>query len=178
MGQRPAGVLRYQGIVCASVLLKRPLDRFYVTNITDSWVPFTAVIEMSALVDRAEFGGNCLVYLPKYVAPDDPLLSAGDDEVRAAFVPYLRQMYPGLVDDVVLAFRVSRVRHVLPIATLNYSERLPLVATSLPGVYLVNSTQIVNGTLNVNETVQLAERAARQLLTAPQPAAHPEHLPV
>ena len=33
------------------------------------------------------------------------------------------------------------------------------MATSLPGVYLVNSAHIVNGTLNVNETLQLAARA-------------------
>ncbi len=38
---RLAGV-RYQGIVCASVLLRKPLSPYYVTNITESWVPFTA----------------------------------------------------------------------------------------------------------------------------------------
>jgi peptidoglycan-N-acetylglucosamine deacetylase len=38
------------------------------------------------------------------------------------------------------------------------------MATSVPGVHLVTSAQIVNGTLNVNETVALAERAARRLL--------------
>src|SRR5437899_240769 len=64
--------IEYQGIICASLLLKRPLAPFYVTNITDAWVPFTAVIDMSALVDRQYFGGHSLVYLPKYVTPDDP----------------------------------------------------------------------------------------------------------
>ena len=43
--------IQYQGIVCASLLLKKSLSPYYVTNITDGWVPFTAVIEMSALVD-------------------------------------------------------------------------------------------------------------------------------
>jgi hypothetical protein len=33
-------------------------------------------------------------------------------------------------------------------------------------VYIVNSTHIVNGTLNVNETVQLANTAAETLLEA------------
>ena len=57
----------YQGIVCASLLLKQPLAHYYVTNITDAWVPFTAVIEMSTLHRRSlEFGGNSLVYLPQY----------------------------------------------------------------------------------------------------------------
>src|SRR5205823_10033784 len=77
--------IRYQGIVCASLLLKQPLAGYYVTNITDDWVPFTAVIETTALVDRDQLGGHCLVYLPKYVTPDDPFLDATDDEVRERF---------------------------------------------------------------------------------------------
>lgn len=152
--------VKYQGIVCASVLLKNPLDRFYVTNITDHWAPFTGVIEMSALVDRSEFGGHCLVYLPKYVAPDDPVMTEPDESIRERFLAALERMYPHFQQSDVLAFQVARVKHVFPIPTLNYSERLPPMPTSLPGVFLVNSAHIVNGTLNVNETLQLAERAA------------------
>jgi hypothetical protein len=40
---------------------------------------------------------------------------------------------------------------------LNYSRDLPPTKTSVDGVYIVNSAQIVNGTLNVNETIRLAE---------------------
>ena len=46
-------ILRDQGIICASLLLKHPLSGFGITNITDSRVPYTAVIEMSALVERS-----------------------------------------------------------------------------------------------------------------------------
>jgi protoporphyrinogen oxidase len=159
----------YQGIVCASLLLERPLSPFYVTNITDPWVPFTAVIEMSALVNRRHFGGHALVYLPKYLDPQDPAFGRSDDEVKRVFLAALVRMYPHFDPRDVLAFRISRVRHVLAIATLNYSARVPEMLTSLPGLYLVNSAQIVNGTLNANETVQLAERAAARLLTLPQP---------
>ena len=151
---------RYQGIVCASLVLRRPLAGYYLTYIADE-VPFTTVIEMSSFVDPAQFGGHTLVYLPKYVPPDDPLFEADDDEVRARFLPALRAMYPDLVDDDVLAFRVSRVRNVFAISTLGYSERVPPLHTSQPGIHLCGSAQIVNGTLNVDEAVALAERAAR-----------------
>lgn len=156
--------IEYQGIVCASMLLNQPLANFYVTNITDSWVPFTAVIEMSALVDRKTFGGNSLVYLPKYVTSDDPVFTASDEEVKESFTKALMRMYPHLRQSDLLCFRVSRVRYVHAISTLNYSQRLPSTATSLPGVHIVNSAHIVNGTLNVNETIQLAEKAAAQFL--------------
>lgn len=156
---RLAGV-RYQGIVCASVLLDRPLGGFYVTNLLDP-APFTGIIEMSALVDRDRFlQGRHLVYLPRYVASDDPFLRAPDAEIRASFLAGLKAVFPDLADADVRAFQVSRVPYVMALPTLHYSDRLPGVRTSLPGVYTVNSAHIVNGTLNVNETVQLAERAA------------------
>ena len=157
--------LRYQGIVCASLVLKKPLANYYVTNITESWVPFTAVIEMTTLVDPAEFDGKTLIYLPKYVAPDDPLFEASDEAIRESFISALAKMYPHFTPDDVLAFRVSRVRHVLAIPTIDYSANLPPMATSIPGLYVANSAHIVNGTLNVNETLQLADRAVAQLLS-------------
>jgi protoporphyrinogen oxidase len=163
--------IQYQGVICASLLLKRPLANFYVTNITDPWVPFTAVIEMSALVDRAHFGGRALVYLPKYVTPDDPAFSLSDQELQDSFLSALGRMYPHFHRADVECFRVSRVKYVLAISTLGYSDRLPSMTTSIPGVHIVNSAHIVNGTLNVNETIQLAETAAARLLSLPVRAA-------
>ncbi len=157
--------IKYQGIVCASLLLKRSLSDFYVTNITDE-TPFTGIIEMSALVDRSEFGGNALVYLPKYVAPDDELFEKTDAEIEELFLSALEKMYPHFTGNDVLAFKISRVRQVFPIPTLNYSENVPSVETSLENVFIVNSAQITNGTLNVNETVQLAERFFEEYLAA------------
>ncbi len=168
-GQRLRRV-RYQGIVCASLLLRKPLAGYYVTNITDEGLPFTAVIEMTALVDPQSLGGHALVYLPKYVPSDDPAFERADDELREEFLAGLRRMYPHFRPDDVLAFRVSRVRHVLAISTLDYSDHLPPRATSVPGLFLVNSAQIVNGTLNVNETIRLAEEAVPELLSSAPPA--------
>jgi protoporphyrinogen oxidase len=139
-----------------------------VTNITDPWVPFTGVIEMSALVDRKYFGGNTLVYLPKYVTPEDPAFSSSDQELEKIFVEALLRMYPHVKRSDLLCFRVSRVRYVLALSTLNYSERLPPMTTSIPGVHIVNSAHICHGTLNVNETIQLAEKAAVSLLSLPR----------
>jgi protoporphyrinogen oxidase len=149
--------VKYQGIVCASLLMKNSLSDFYVTNITDE-TPFTGIIEMSALVDKKHFGGNALVYLPKYAAPDDKLFEKSDAEIEEIFLGALEKMYAHFRRADVLAFEVSRVRQVFPIPTLNYSENLPPAKTSLENVFVINSAHIVNGTLNVNETVQLAEK--------------------
>jgi protoporphyrinogen oxidase len=159
--------VEYQGIVCASLLLKKPLAGYYVTNLTDEGLPFTAVIEMTALVDPSELGGHTLVYLPKYLATDDPAFLENDEAWQDRFKAALLRMYPHLQSEDLLSFRISRERYVYPLPTLGYSSRLPSQRTSIPGLHIVNSAQIVNGTLNVNETVRLAEGALPQMLESP-----------
>jgi protoporphyrinogen oxidase len=138
-------------------------------------VPFTGVIEMTTLVDKKQFGGNSLVYLPRYLAQDDPFWKATDDEVRETFLTALEKMYPAFTRADVLEFRVARARDVLAISTLDYSETtLPPARTSLANVFIVNSAQIESGTLNLNETVGLANRQAAALaplLQTREPAA-------
>lgn len=154
--------VRYQGIVCASVLTRRPLEGYYLTYLYED-APFTAVVEMSAFVDPTEFKGRTLVYLPKYCAPDDPVFDKSDQAIEARFLPALEGIYPGFDRSDVEAFRVSRVRAVFPISTIGYSKTVPPFETSVEGVHLVNSAQIVNGTLNVNDTMSLSARAVEYL---------------
>lgn len=154
----------YLGIVCASVLLKKPISEYYVTNITDDWVPLTAVIEMTTIVDRDEMGGNSLVYLPKYLAPGDETFNLSDEEIEERFLGSLEKMYEHFSRDDVLSFKVSRTRTVMAIPTIGYSDRLPPMQTSVPGVFAVNSAHIVKGNLNVNETIEIAEDAVREVL--------------
>jgi protoporphyrinogen oxidase len=156
--------IEYLGIVCSSLLLKKPLSKYYVTNITDDWVPLTAVIEMTTIVDRRELGGHALVYLPKYMMSDEPGFAETDDVIRERCLSTLEKMYPEFSRDDVLAFRTSRARYVMALPTLSYSERLPPMKTSVPGVYAVNSAHILKGNLNVNETIEIAENAIQGVL--------------
>ncbi|MGI9519819.1 MAG: NAD(P)/FAD-dependent oxidoreductase [Pirellulaceae bacterium] len=149
----------YLGIVNASLLLRKSLSPYYVTNITDSWVPMTAIVEMSNIVDSSETGGRSLVYLPKYIPADNEMFNRSDDDVREDFLCALEKMHPEFSRDDVEAFQIARARNVMAIPTLRYSESLPPQTTSIPGLFIVNSAYITKGNLNVNETIQIAEDA-------------------
>lgn len=151
--------IEYLGIVCASLLLKKSLSPYYVTNLTDDWVPMTAVIELTNIVDTAELANHSLVYLPKYVPANHPLFEKSDDEIEADFLQALERMYPDFRREDVAAFRVARTRSVMAIPTLNYSENLSPMKSSVDGLYIVNNAHIVKGNLNVNETIRIAEEA-------------------
>jgi protoporphyrinogen oxidase len=156
--------VRMLGVVCVSLVLQRPLSGYYVTNITDEGFPFTGVIEMTALVDRREFDGRSLVYLPKYAPSRDALFADDDASIFDRFFAGLVRMFPGLTASDVVAWRVSRARHVMAVPEVGYADRVPPVETSVPGLSLVSSAQIVNNTLNVNATIGWAEQCVPKLL--------------
>jgi protoporphyrinogen oxidase len=153
----------YQGVLCLSLILKRPLAEYYITNITDAWVPFTGVIEMTSLVDKKYFDGNSLIYLPRYLIQNDPYWKRSNEEIVEEFLSALESMYPSFGRADVLFSKISKARYVHPITTLNYSrDLLPPTTTSLRNVFVVNSAQI-NGTMTVDETVGLANRKANEV---------------
>lgn len=147
----------YIGVVCLSLLLKKPLSPFYVTNITDGSIPMTAVIDMSTVVPSEQTGGHHLVYLPRYWPSDHPGLEESDESITETFLTGLQRMYPELSRDDVFASRVARAKYVMAVPTLHYSQRLPAICTSVPRFYALNSAWITGGTLNVNETIELAD---------------------
>lgn len=156
--------IKYLGVICPSIMLKKAISPYYVTNITDGGAPFTGIIEMTALIDKNEIKGNHLIYLPKYVNPDDPLFDATDADLRKLFVGSLLKMYPSLAEKDILFWGVSKAHIVFALPTINYSKKIPGISTSITNYYIINSAQIINGTLNVNETIQVAETKLNEIL--------------
>lgn len=148
----------YLGVVCTSLLLDRPLAGYYVTNITDTWVPLTGIIEMGAIVEPKYLGGKYLVYLPRYLLANDAGFDESDEVIHERCLSTLERMYPNFNRTQVAAIQTARARYVMALPTLKYSETLPPVVSSIPGLYLLNSAQITKGNLNVNETVEIVEQ--------------------
>lgn len=158
--------IEYLGVICVAILLNKSISPFYVTNITDAWIPFTGVIEMSALVDKKYFGGNTLIYLPKYVSSDDKLFEQSDEEIKSYFIGIFKKMYPLLTENNFIFSGVARAKHVITVSKLGYSEMLPDIKTSIPNVYIINTANIKDGTLNVNETIKVAESKLNEILSS------------
>lgn len=148
--------IKYLGVICVSLLLKRPLTPYYITNITDSKVPFTGVIEMTALVNRDSFNGNSLIYLPKYVNSNDPMFNLADSDLKEYFIGFLRLMHPSLSNDDILFCQVAKARNVITLPEIGYSGKLPSIRLSGKKIFLINSSFIIDGTLNINETLKVS----------------------
>ena len=150
--------ISYLGVICCSMLLKKDLSPYYITNIVDSQVPFTGIIEMTALVDKSHFGGNSLVYLPRYINSRDEIFNRSNDDLKSEFVDHIKKMRSDLKDEDIISVQMAKAQHVMTLPELNYSNKIPDYKTSVDNLYIINSSFITDGTLNVNESLKIAEK--------------------
>lgn len=153
----------FLGIVCMLLVLRRSLTPYYTLNITDERIPFTGVIETTNLIDPRHVGGYHLVYLPKYVAPGSPYATMPDDELRPAFLGYLRRMFPDLRDEDIAAVRIGRERYVEPLHPLGATDQIPPVASDVQGLYLANTGQIYPQLTNGESVCAFARDVAAEV---------------
>jgi protoporphyrinogen oxidase len=152
--------VRYLGVICVTLVLNKPLTPFYVTNLTDPKVPFTGLIEATNVIPREIFGGKALLYLPKYMPADDPMNEKSDAEILDAFLKALKRMFPDISDEEIIMRAVHREPYVQPLQEIGYSEKIVPMKTAIKNVYIANTTMILNSTLNNNEVIKLARKAA------------------
>lgn len=156
--------VKYLSLICATLVLKRSLSPFYVTNLTDPGFPFTGLVETSHVMPAEVLGSKGLVYLPRYMPPDDPFFDKPSEEVLEIFMKGLKRIFPELTSDDVLASRLHREKYVQPIQEVGYSAHVPSMKSPADRIFLVNTSMIVNSTLNNNEVIKLARKGADVVL--------------
>lgn len=157
--------IEYLGVVCTSLLIEKPLGGYYVTNITDAGFPITGVIEMGAMLPPRKLDGNYLVYVPQYVHSQSELFEESDNNIHQRCLNTLERMYPHFSRSEVKSIQTARARYVMSIPTLGYSRKRAPVKCESPGLFVLNSARIVDGTLNVNEILRLVDQEFGTLIT-------------
>jgi protoporphyrinogen oxidase len=155
----------YHTALCVLCEIERSLTPFYWTNVADLELPFVGLIEHTNLIDPTRYGNRRFLYIANYVAPGDPLLELGFEELLARYEPGLRKVNPQWSRDWVRQFWVFKEPAAQPIVTPGYRARIPPLETGVPGLVLANTTQIYPEDRGTNYSVRLGERAAAALLT-------------
>ena len=116
---------RYQGIVCASLVLRAPARRATTspTSPTTCRSPRSSRCRRSST--RRSWAATPWCTSRSTWRPTTRCSTPTTTRSGRRFLPCLQRMYPHARDDDVLAFRVSRVRRVFAVPTLGYSERMP-----------------------------------------------------
>ena len=143
--------------------LDRPLTGHFWINVADSRCPFCGVIEHTNFVGTEVTGGRTFTHITNYLPAGHELLDLDADELLDRYDDGLRVIDP--------AWDRSRVRQRWlfhepagqPIVGTGYPERIPPRQTPVPGLLLVNTTQIFPDDRGTNFAVRDGERAAAEV---------------
>jgi hypothetical protein len=62
-----------------------------------------------------------------------------------------------LKDEEIISCQVAKAKYVITLPEMGYSLHLPSFRTSVSKLFVINSSFITDGTLNVNETLKVAD---------------------
>lgn len=151
---------QYQAAICMLLTLKRPLSATYWMNIGEAGFPFVALIEHTNFVPADRYGGKTLLYVSNYLSPADEYWSKSDDELLAAYTPFLQRINPEFSREWAEDCRVFREPAAQPIVPPGYSAMLPELQTPVENLILANTTQIYPEDRGTNYSVRLGRLAA------------------
>lgn len=154
----------YLGVLCPMLILKKSLMPYYVLNITDERIPFTGVVETTNLIDPKHVKGHHLVYLPKYIAPDNEMMHWPDDQVKAEWMKHLKRMFPEFDESWITEFFVQRARYVEPIRPMGTLHEIPPIKTPVERLYMGNTVMIYPELGNGEAVTRFAMKVAEQVL--------------
>ncbi len=148
----------YQGVINCLLFLKKPLTTHYWVATPEGVYPFDGVVETSTLTDISDRGDRHVVYLTKYLHRDDECFAAGDDCIRAYWIPALKKLFPQLQDDDIKASFIFRAPFVEPIYKLGQMKLRPPEELVHGKVYMANTAQVYPVVTSWNGSVTQAER--------------------
>ncbi len=155
----------YLGVLCPVMILKESLIPYYVLNITDESIPFTAIVETTNLVDTKYVKGHHLVYLPKYLAPDNEMARWSDEKVKSEWLVHLKRMFPDFDESNMVDFIVQRARYVEPIRPIGTLDDIPKIKTPVDRLYMCNTVMIYpslgNGEAATSFSYEITEQVVK-----------------
>lgn len=154
----------YLGVLCPLLILKKQLLPYYVLNITDDSIPFTAVVETTNLINPEHVKGYHLVYLPKYLAPDNEMANWPDDKVRTEWMKHFKRMFPDFDESNIVEFIVQKARYVEPIRPMGTRGDIPTIKAPVDRLYMGNTVMIYPELGNGEAVTRYAVKVAEQVL--------------
>ncbi len=154
----------YLGVLCPLLILKKQLLPYYVLNITDESIPFTAVVETTNLINPDHVKGYHLVYLPKYLAPDNEMANWPDEKVKTEWMKHFKRMFPDFDESNIVEFIVQKARYVEPIRPMGTLDQIPPIKTPVERLYMGNTVMIYPELGNGEAVTRYALKVAEQVV--------------
>lgn len=151
--------VKYLGATCMLLEMDQSLTPYYWLNINDPEAPFLAIVEHTNFVDKEKYNGNVLVYIAKYIDPQEELFNKTEEELVDLYAKYLVKINPDFNKNWILKTRLYKSPYAQHVVMKNYE--VPDYETGTDGLYYANFTQIYPHDRGTNYAVAQSKDLAK-----------------
>ncbi|CAB4335846.1 unannotated protein [freshwater metagenome] len=155
--------VNYLGNICLVVRLNRSLSSTYWLNVNDPGFPFVGVIEHTNFDSPANYEGLHVVYLSRYVAPEDEVWKLNDEAYFNDAIMHLKKMFPTLEQNWIVDYRIWRAEFAQPITEKGYSGYVPSQDTPFANAWISTMAQIYPEDRGTNYAIRDGYRIAERV---------------
>lgn len=152
--------IKYKSNICLVLELSKSLSPYYWITVSQKDIPFVLMIEHTNLVGMRKYGSH-IVYLSRYLSPEDILYNSPDQKVIDKFLAGVKRIFPDFKEEYILRAGLHRAPFTQPVVTLNYEDKIPDIETPLEGLYLASMAQIHPEDRGLNYSIELGNTAAK-----------------
>jgi protoporphyrinogen oxidase len=149
--------IEYFGVICLVLKLKHSLGKVYWLNNAEKEIPISGIIEHTNFVSPENYNGYHIVYVFRYLSPNDRLFSLSKPEVSDLFCDSVRSIYPNFNSDDIVDYYCYKSQRATPVYKGKYSYHRPSFEILPEKLYMINTSQIYPDDRNINNGVLLAK---------------------
>jgi protoporphyrinogen oxidase len=158
--------IKYLANICLVMRLDRTLSDTYWLDVGDPSIPITGVIEHTNMQRPETYGGAHLVYISRYLSPEDPHYEMSAEDLLIDYLPHLQKMFRGFSREWVKQVWAWRERYTQPLVGLHYSDRRPAFETPATNLWLSCMAHIYPEDRGMNYAVVYGNRVAERMVEA------------
>ncbi len=151
--------IKYLGATCMILELSHSLTPYYWLNVNDLKFPFMALVEHTNFVDKKDFAGKSIIYIAKYIDPNEELFGKSQEELLDLYSEYLVKINPDYRKEWVQKVHFFKSAFAQHIVTTGYE--IPDYETSVEGLYYANFTQVFPHDRGTNYAVEQAKTLSK-----------------
>jgi protoporphyrinogen oxidase len=141
--------------------LKQKFSDYFWINVNDSSIPFTGIIEKTALTGQQQFEGNHIVYLTEYFSKHRKV---DLEDLKNNLEKYLLRINHDFNPEDILEKHVFVAPQAAPVPFINYMEIMPRFRTSQSGIFILNSSMIFPQDRGVGNSIKLSQKHAKDFI--------------
>ena len=156
--------VKYLGNICLVLRLDRSLSSTYWLNVNDPGFPFVGVIEHTNFDSTENYAGHHVVYLSRYVSPEDDVWQLDSEEYFNEAITHLKNMFPALELNWIVDYAICRAEFAQPITEKGYSEYVPSVTTPFSNAWISTMAQIYPEDRGTNYAIREGFSIAQRII--------------